>query len=81
MTANPFRAAFKEMHGVWRHFKGDLYDVCGFMYDAESGQPMVWYHPNDPDRAHLFFSRPLAEFMSLAPKDAEQTFRFERVPE
>ena len=78
------------MGDVYRHFKGGIYVVVGYVMDATNGAdptPMVLYVPKDQIRAvpKSFFCRSLDEFLSPVDKkkypDATQYWRFEKIGE
>ncbi len=75
---------------VYRHFKGRIYVVVGYVFNATNGAdpaPMVLYRPKDKIRRvqTTFFCRSLDEFLSPVDKekypDATQYWRFEKIGE
>jgi hypothetical protein len=47
--------------GLYRHFKGNLYEVTGTALHTENGEVLVLYHAlGDPNQT---FARPLIMFM------------------
>lgn len=66
---------------LYRHFKGNLYQVIGTAYDAGTMEPMVVYWALGGQGR--WFVRPLAEFLSPVDKakdpDSTAKRRFERV--
>ncbi|HXV27128.1 MAG TPA: DUF1653 domain-containing protein [Candidatus Paceibacterota bacterium] len=49
--------------GVYRHFKGNLYDVIGVAENTETGQLTVVYIPQRGDHKGLLANRDLAMFL------------------
>lgn len=68
-------------HGVYRHFKGNLYYVEGVATDTETGGKLVVYRALYGKRE--LFARPLELFLSKVDRgkypDADQTYRFEPI--
>lgn len=65
---------------IYRHFKGNLYEIIIIARDSETLEEKVVYKELDGDSAYV---RSLPMFVSLVDKvkypDAKQEFRFERV--
>lgn len=65
---------------VYRHFKGNLYEIIIIARDSETLEEKVVYKEVDGDAAYV---RPLKMFVSYVDKqkypDADQEFRFELV--
>ncbi len=65
---------------IYRHFKGNLYEVVIIARDSETLEEKVVYKAVDGDAAYV---RPLAMFMSPVEKekypDVEQEYRFELI--
>lgn len=77
-------------HGIYKHFKGELYRVFGIATQTETGEKMVIYVPNTPKTpgAYVFaepvFVRPLAtpgvdSFDDVVQAGDELVHRFEKV--
>ncbi len=63
--------------GVYRHFKGALYEVIGVARDSETEQPFVVYRPQYGERR--LWIRPLAMFTEAVERDGRRQPRFEYV--
>ncbi len=65
---------------IYRHFKGNLYEIVIIARDSETLEEKVVYKEVDGDAAYV---RPLKMFVSYVDKqkypDADQEFRFELV--
>lgn len=63
---------------IYRHFKGNLYEVIALAMHTETEETMVVYQEVDGEKTYV---RPLDMFVSLVDKekypDASQTYRFE----
>lgn len=64
--------------GLYRHFKGNLYEVLATATDAESEAPLVVYRPVGSDRLWV---RTQANFFEVVERDGRRFPRFERVQE
>ena len=66
---------------VYRHFKGNMYQILTIAADSETGNPCVVYQALYGD--YKVYVRDLAMFMSKTDKakypDAQQMYRFEKV--
>jgi len=63
--------------GVYRHYKGNLYDVIGVATHSETGERLVVYRPQYGERA--LWVRPLEMFMETVVVDGVERPRFERL--
>ena len=63
--------------GVYRHYKGKLYDVIGIATHSETGEQLVVYRPQYGERA--LWVRPLAMFTQIVVVDGVGRPRFERL--
>ena len=69
---------------VWRHYKGGLYKILGFVTDCDSNQLLVRYSKIDTADAVMNgisyhgveFTKPFSEWFDIV--DADNTIRFER---
>lgn len=63
--------------GVYRHYKGNLYDVIGVATHSETGERLVVYRPQYGERA--LWVRPLEMFTETVVVDGVGRPRFERL--
>ena len=67
--------------GLYRHFKGNQYEVVGVARHSETEEPYVVYKACYGDGG--LWIRPLEMFAGLVDKEkypeVEQTYRFERI--
>ncbi len=67
------------LHGVYKHFKGDLYIVEDLAFDSETEEKMVVYR--SLYGANLLWVRPLKMFLSEVDHEkypkVKQKYRFE----
>ncbi len=70
-----------KIHGIYRHFKGNRYEVEGVAEHSETGEKFVVYRAMYGEGK--LYIRPLETFLSLVDKvkypNATQTYRFELV--
>ncbi len=68
-----------KIHGVYRHFKGDLYLIEGIIYHSETKEKMVAYRALYGD--NKLWCRPYDMFMSEVDHEkhpsVKQKYRFE----
>ncbi len=68
-----------KIHGIYRHFKGNLYLVEDIIYHSETGEKMVAYRALYGEGK--LWCRPYGSFMSEIDHqkypEAEQKYRFE----
>ncbi len=60
--------------GVYRHFKGGLYEVVDTVIDSESLETMVLYRPLG---SPYWWVRPYEMFFETVPCDGKQVLRFQ----
>lgn len=63
--------------GVYRHFKGQCYEVITVGKHSETLEPLVIYRALYGDRA--VWVRPLAEFTDTVTRDGKTQKRFEEI--
>ncbi len=63
--------------GIYRHFKGNLYEVVGPATHSETGEQHVVYRPLYGD--HALWIRPLDMFCSRVERDGLEVERFQFV--
>ncbi len=64
--------------GVYRHYKGKLYDVIGVATHSETGERLVVYRPQYGERG--LWVRPLGMFTETVDVGGTRRPRFERLP-
>lgn len=64
--------------GVYRHYKGKLYDVIGVATHSETGERLVVYRPQYGERG--LWVRPLGMFTETVDVAGTRRPRFERLP-
>jgi len=78
---NSVRTQVPVAQQLYRHFKGNMYQIVCVAYDSETGEEQVVYQALYGD--FRYYVRPLTMFMSKVDKvkypDAEQEYRFELV--
>ncbi len=65
--------------GMYRHFKGDVYEVIGVGVHTETGESLVCYHPEGAPEELKF--RPVEVFLAVVDHAGCELARFERVRE
>ncbi|MCP1312967.1 MULTISPECIES: DUF1653 domain-containing protein [unclassified Halomonas] len=60
--------------GIYRHYKGALYEVTGIAHHSESEEPLVVYRALYGD--YGLWVRPLAMFMESVSVDGREQPRF-----
>ena len=75
-----------EVGKIYRHFKGNYYQVVDIAYHTETDEPLVIYRPLYDGAIHPLFARPLTMFLEPVPEDREgnithQTSRFALIDE
>ncbi|MCL2038637.1 DUF1653 domain-containing protein [Candidatus Saccharibacteria bacterium] len=63
-----------KIHGIYKHYKGDLYIVEAIATHSETGEPLVIYRGLYGDSP--LYARPYDMFLDEANKN-EQKYRFE----
>ncbi|RTL34054.1 MAG: DUF1653 domain-containing protein [Burkholderiales bacterium] len=77
-TSRPVPALPQIELGVYRHYKGPLYDVMGVVRHSETLEALVLYRPQIGDGT--VWVRPWAMFFEQVETDGQQRPRFERLP-
>lgn len=62
--------------GLYRHYKGAMYEVIGVSLDTETLLPHVMYRPTAPSRVS-YWTRPYAMFIEMVEVDGIKKPRFE----
>lgn len=66
--------------GLYKHYKGTLYEVIGMAQHTETLEQLVVYKATyQPEREHLWV-RPAAMFMETVVVDGIEQKRFEKMP-
>lgn len=65
--------------GVYRHYKGKLYEVIGTALHSETLEKMVVYRPLYESTLSDLWVRPLKMFTETVEVDGRLLHRFERV--
>jgi hypothetical protein len=60
--------------GLYRHFKGGLYEVIGIATEVNTRERLVVYRPTGDDRAYV--ARPLPEFLEYVEHNGTKVPRF-----
>ena len=63
--------------GVYRHFKGNRYEVIGVARDSETEEEIVVYRPMYGERG--LWVRPLANFAETIERDGKVMQRFQYI--
>jgi hypothetical protein len=63
--------------GIYRHFKGALYEVVGTGRHSETEEPLVFYRKLYDD--YSFWVRPLADFVAHVTRGDHDGPRFTRL--
>lgn len=63
---------------IYKHFKGDYYQVLGTALDTITGEEVVVYRPLYKCDIHLF-TRPKEEFFDTITKEGKTFYRFKQV--
>jgi Protein of unknown function (DUF1653) len=75
----PIDPALQALPGLYRHYKGRLYQVLGTARHSESLEPMTVYRALYGEQG--LWVRPAAMFAEQISIDGVQRKRFEKVPE
>ncbi len=62
--------------GIYRHFKGGLYEVSGLVRHSETEEWLVLYRPCSPENAQ-WWVRPLEMFVEKIEREGQLIRRFE----
>ncbi len=76
------RASIKT--GIYRHYKGQLYEVLGIANHSETLEPLVVYqalYDSKDFGTNALWVRPLSLFTEMVNVDGKDQPRFEFVPE
>lgn len=71
----------ESIRGWYRHYKGNLYYVTGYVHNATNGADTVAYvlyhrHEGDPN---LLFVREAPQFFGQVDHEGQRVFRFEKI--
>ena len=80
--------ALPKPNEIWKHFKGDLYQIRGVAQHTETNEALVIYHciqTEDDSKLGIAYARPATMFLSEVDKtkypEVTARYRFERVSE
>jgi hypothetical protein len=65
--------------GLYRHYKGDVYEVLGFAKHSESLEKLIVYKSADSENEDDWWVRPVAMFQETVFKDGKELKRFEKL--
>jgi hypothetical protein len=63
--------------GLYKHYKGDQYEVIGVAIHTETSERLVVYQAVDGDRG--FFVRPMAMFLETVAVEGKKLPRFRKI--
>ena len=69
----------RDIKGIYRHYKGNLYRVVCLAHHSETLEDMVIYEPLDSDTG--FWARPASMWDELVEVDGVMRPRFEKIEE
>lgn len=68
------------MHGVWKHYKGNLYKVVGLAKNTKTMERSVVYEGIlKKNNQKGMWITPMSDFFKIIDKDGEQIQRFIRI--
>lgn len=65
--------------GVYRHYKGNEYDVIGVAFHSETLEPLVIYRPLEIKKGPEFWVRPYDMFFDTVAIDGATVPRFQKI--
>lgn len=65
--------------GLYKHYKGNLYEVIGTARHSESLEELVVYKATDQPEGENLWVRPAAMFMETVMIDGIEKKRFEKI--
>ncbi len=62
---------------IWKHYKGSIYEIMGFAYHSETGEPMVLYRRADMTDPR-WWARPQAMWFDIVMVDSNENIKDRR---
>lgn len=78
MTRSKLLAKTTLLPGIYRHFKGQLYEVLGTVRHSESLEELILYKALYKNRTSALWVRPAEMFVEKVTVDGKTVARFEK---